>query len=69
MPDKTIGQTATMFGVTPSALRLWELQGMVTPSLTPGGHRRYSPAEISGLEYRLAQAQAQREASRARRAQ
>lgn len=36
-------------GVSPSAIRLWERQGLVAPARTPGGTRRYSAADIARL--------------------
>ena len=35
-----------MFGVRPSTIARWAREGKITPLLTPGGHRRYRPAEV-----------------------
>lgn len=44
-----IGQTARIIGVSPSALRLWERQGLVSPSRTGGRYRVYSDADLDAL--------------------
>jgi DNA-binding transcriptional MerR regulator/quercetin dioxygenase-like cupin family protein len=44
-----IGEAARKVGVSPSALRLWERQGLIRPSRTPGRYRMYSDADISQL--------------------
>jgi DNA-binding transcriptional MerR regulator/mannose-6-phosphate isomerase-like protein (cupin superfamily) len=44
-----IGDAARLVGVSPSALRLWERQGLVAPGRTRGGERRYGPTEIARL--------------------
>ena len=45
----SIGDAARLIGVSPSALRLWERQGLVSPSRTAGGERRYGPADLGRL--------------------
>lgn len=45
----SIGDAARLIGVSPSALRLWERQGLVDPSRTAGGERRYGPADLGRL--------------------
>ena len=42
----TIGEAAEMMGVTTASLRNWEGRGIINPSRTPGGDRRYSIKEI-----------------------
>jgi transposase len=39
-------EVAAVFGVRPSTIARWAREGKLTPLLTPGGHRRYRPAEI-----------------------
>jgi DNA-binding transcriptional MerR regulator/mannose-6-phosphate isomerase-like protein (cupin superfamily) len=45
-----IGDAARLVGVSPSALRLWERQGLIGAARTPGGERRYGPAELARLK-------------------
>jgi DNA-binding transcriptional MerR regulator len=45
-----IGEAARLVGVSPSALRLWERQGLVRPNRTAGGrYRLYSDADLEHL--------------------
>jgi transcriptional regulator with XRE-family HTH domain len=44
-----IEEAARLVGVSPSAIRLWERQGLVAPLRTRGGMRRYAPADIARL--------------------
>jgi DNA-binding transcriptional MerR regulator/quercetin dioxygenase-like cupin family protein len=44
-----IGQVARRIGVSPSALRLWERQGLVRPARSAGRYRLYSDADIARL--------------------
>jgi DNA-binding transcriptional MerR regulator len=44
-----IGQVAQRIGVSPSALRLWERQGLVRPSRSAGRYRLYSDADVARL--------------------
>lgn len=44
-----IGEAARKVGVSPSALRLWERQGLVRPSRTAGRYRLYSDADLARL--------------------
>ena len=44
-----IGEAARQVGVSPSALRLWERQGLVRPSRTAGRYRLYSDADLARL--------------------
>jgi DNA-binding transcriptional MerR regulator len=45
-----IGEAARRVGVSPSALRLWERQGLVRPSRSAGGrYRLYSDADLDHL--------------------
>lgn len=44
-----IADAARQVGVSASALRLWERQGLVTPSRPGGRERRYGPAEMEQL--------------------
>jgi len=41
-----IAEAARIVGVSPSALRLWERQGLLDPVRGPGGHRLYAPTEV-----------------------
>ena len=44
-----ISEAARQVGVSPSALRLWERQGLVRPRRTAGRYRLYSDADIAQL--------------------
>jgi len=44
-----IGQAARLVGVSPSALRLWERQGLVRPRRTGAGYRVYRDGDIEQL--------------------
>lgn len=44
-----IADAADHVGVSPSALRLWERQGLVSPARTAGRERRYSGADLARL--------------------
>ena len=48
-PRYTIGEAARRVGVSPSALRLWEKQGLVRPARTEGRYRLYSDADLEHL--------------------
>jgi excisionase family DNA binding protein len=39
-------EVAALLGVRPTTIARWAREGRLTPLLTPGGHRRYRPAEI-----------------------
>jgi excisionase family DNA binding protein len=42
----TIGEAAEFLGVSTASLRRWSDQGLVPVYRTPGGRRRYSPADL-----------------------
>ncbi len=44
-----IGETARRVGVSPSALRLWERQGLIRPSRSGGRYRLYSDEDVALL--------------------
>lgn len=44
-----IGEAARQVGVSPSALRLWERQGLVRPRRTHGRYRIYTDADLEQL--------------------
>ena len=44
-----IGEAARKVGVSPSALRLWERQGLIRPGRTPGRYRVYTDADLEQL--------------------
>ena len=44
-----IGEAARRVGVSPSALRLWERQGLVRPARSNGQYRLYSDADVEQL--------------------
>jgi DNA-binding transcriptional MerR regulator/quercetin dioxygenase-like cupin family protein len=46
----TVGQTARILGVSPSTLRLWESEGLVSPVRTGGRYRLYSPELLEVLK-------------------
>jgi transposase len=39
-------EVAAIFGVRPTTIARWAREGKLSPLLTPGGHRRYRPADI-----------------------
>lgn len=41
-----ISVAAELLGIHPQTLRAYERQGLIEPSRTPGGTRRYSPADL-----------------------
>lgn len=46
-----VGEVAERLGVSPSTIRLWEQRfGFPAATRTPGGHRRYSEAEVEQLQ-------------------
>ena len=55
-----IGEAARIVGVSPSALRLWERQGLVSPARSSGRYRLYTDADLD----RLAQVQRMRQVER-----
>jgi excisionase family DNA binding protein len=42
-------EVAEIFGVRTTTIARWARQGRLNPLRTPGGHRRYSREEISGV--------------------
>ena len=44
-----IDQAAKILGVHVVTLRRWEREGRLTPLRTPGGHRRYTEAQLKGM--------------------
>lgn len=46
-----ISVAAELAGVHPQTLRIYERRGLVGPSRTGGGSRRYSPADIERLKH------------------
>ena len=48
-PYLNIHTTAKAAGVSPSALRLWERRGLVVPTKTASGHRRYTQDDVSRI--------------------
>lgn len=46
-----IGEAAQRVGVSPSALRMWERQGLVRPARTRGRYRLYSEADLDHLRH------------------
>lgn len=44
-----IGEAAEAIGVSPSALRRWERQGLVLPARSRGGYRLYSDTDLGRL--------------------
>jgi DNA-binding transcriptional MerR regulator len=55
-----IGEAARIVGVSPSALRLWERQGLVSPARSTGRYRLYTDADLD----RLAEVQRMRRVER-----
>jgi excisionase family DNA binding protein len=54
----TTRQVAELVGVSSRTVQLWASAGVVTAWKTPGGHRRYSAAEVQRLQDRLGGVQA-----------
>ncbi len=54
----TVGELAQATGLSHRVLRHWEQLGLVTPTRTAAGHRRYGPGEITRLYQALALRQA-----------
>src|SRR5688500_121706 len=48
-PRHRIGTAARQTGVSASALRLWERQGLLAPSRSSSGYRLYSDIDLSRL--------------------
>jgi DNA-binding transcriptional MerR regulator/quercetin dioxygenase-like cupin family protein len=48
-PRYRIGEAARRLQVSPSVLRLWERQGLITPKRTGAGYRLYSEADLELL--------------------
>jgi DNA-binding transcriptional MerR regulator/quercetin dioxygenase-like cupin family protein len=46
---QTIGRAAVLVGVSPSALRQWERQGLLAPRRNRAGYRLYSDADLAHL--------------------
>ncbi len=46
----SIGEAARITGVSISTLRRWESQGLIAPTRTLGGQRRYSVKGLQDLE-------------------
>jgi excisionase family DNA binding protein len=42
----SVGEAAEFLGVSTDSLRKWSDQGLVPVYRTPGGQRRYSPADL-----------------------
>jgi excisionase family DNA binding protein len=42
----SISDMASVLGVTPKTVRLWEKEGKITSIKTEGGHRRFYPSEV-----------------------
>jgi excisionase family DNA binding protein len=42
----SVGEAAELLGVSAASLRKWSDQGLVPVYRTPGGQRRYSPADL-----------------------
>ncbi len=59
MPERSlvsISEASRVLGVSEAALRIWTDEGKVKAFVTPGGHRRYSRAELrrfSGLQRKI----------------
>lgn len=51
MSGYQISQAAQATGLSVSALRFYEKEGVVVPERTPGGYRRYRPADIEDLRF------------------
>ena len=45
----TIGEAAELVGVSRAMLRIWEREHLIRPTRSPGGHRLYTPDDISRM--------------------
>ena len=45
----TIGEVAEFLGVSRATLRIWERERLIRPTRSPGGHRLYTPDDISRM--------------------
>jgi MerR family transcriptional regulator, heat shock protein HspR len=50
-PLYTVAQATELLGVKPPTLRRWEREGLISPSRTEGGQRRYSRRELEQLRH------------------
>jgi DNA-binding transcriptional MerR regulator len=48
-PGWTVGELAAESGLSVRVLRHWDAMGVVSPSRTSSGHRRYGPADVTRL--------------------
>src|SRR5438067_105835 len=63
--DFTIGEVATLIGVSPHTIRAWERRyRVVTPRRTPSRQRRYSADEVEALRRLRRETAARRPAGR-----
>jgi DNA-binding transcriptional MerR regulator len=46
-----INQAARIVGVSPSLIRIWENEGLLTPARTPSGYRVFAPQDIERLRH------------------
>ena len=44
-----VGEVAKLIGVSPSRIRMWENDGLLTVRRTSSGHRLYSPSDVERL--------------------
>ncbi|MCP8895199.1 MerR family transcriptional regulator [Shinella daejeonensis] len=45
-----VAEAARLTGVSPSTLRLWEVQGLIVPGRSGTGHRQYSAEDVARLK-------------------
>ncbi|MCV7230720.1 MerR family DNA-binding transcriptional regulator [Mycolicibacterium komossense] len=45
----SVGEAASLLGVSADTLRRWEKAGRITSLRTPVGHRRYNRADVEAL--------------------
>jgi DNA-binding transcriptional MerR regulator len=48
-PLARIGLVARAIGVSPSTIRSWEREGLISPQHDPGGHRRFTAEQVDDL--------------------
>lgn len=46
----SMGVAERLTGLTARQIRYWELNGLIKPARTPGGHRMYSEADLTRLK-------------------
>ena len=51
-----VGQAARYLGVSAASLRMWSNRGLVPAYRTPGGQRRFDPADLDAFMHSMREA-------------